>query len=115
MVALISGSDLGLLNSSASVLGQRGIIGNPSQGQAGDAAYLNVANGNLILQRRDEILMSQGLDVALLRTYNAQGQLTDDHGDHWVAKWPPQKEDLEDFLHYETLPFRSVLELEDEM
>jgi YD repeat-containing protein len=83
MVAIVSGNSLGLLEGSAAGLGLRGVIGSATQGQTGEGAYLNIATGNLVLQGRDDYLASRGLDVALTRTYNAQGKLSDDNGDNW--------------------------------
>jgi YD repeat-containing protein len=83
MVAIVSGNSLGLLEGSAAGLGQRGVIGSATQGNTGEGAYLNIATGNLVLQGRDDYLASRGLDVALTRTYNAQGKLSDDNGDNW--------------------------------
>ncbi|MEN9868078.1 MAG: hypothetical protein RL748_3668 [Pseudomonadota bacterium] len=83
MSAIVSGNGTGLLNSSAALLGQRGLIGNASTGRNGEAAYVNVATGNLVLQDRDSFLASTGLDLALNRTYNAQGKFNDDNGDNW--------------------------------
>ncbi|HEX7634770.1 MAG TPA: hypothetical protein VF427_05750, partial [Noviherbaspirillum sp.] len=83
MVAIVSGNGLGLLDNSATVLGQRGVFGTAGQGKTGEGVYLNAANGNLILQGRDVYLAARGLDVAMVRTYNAQGKFTDDNGDNW--------------------------------
>jgi YD repeat-containing protein len=83
MVAIVSGSGLGLSTSSLSTLGQRGLIGTASQGNNGEQAFVNIATGNLVLQDRDDLLMARGTDVAALRTYNSQGLADDDNGDNW--------------------------------
>src|SRR5882724_6533857 len=83
MVAVVSGTGLGLGTSSLSILGGRGAVGNASQGRGGEQVYVNSATGNLIIQDRDEYLSGVGADLALIRTYNSQGQLTDDNGDNW--------------------------------
>ncbi|NVE01918.1 DUF6531 domain-containing protein, partial [Massilia sp. BJB1822] len=82
MVAIVGGNGLGLLNGSGATLGQRGLTGNAQMGRHGDQVFVNVANGNLILQRQDEFLPS-GLGIAVNRTYNSQGQFNDDNGDNW--------------------------------
>ena len=81
MVAVVSGSGLGLFGSSASVLG--GVHGNASLGRGTERLYINSATGNLIVQSVDESLAALGLDVSLVRTYNSQGLLDDDNGDNW--------------------------------
>jgi len=83
MVAVVSGTGLGLGTSSLSILGGRGAVGNASQGRGGEQVYVNSATGNLIIQDRDEYLSGVGAGLALIRTYNSQGQLTDDNGDNW--------------------------------
>jgi len=84
MVAIVSGNGFGLFNSSATALGQRGLLGNAAFGQSGEAAYLNIANGNLTLRERDDFLAAAGISQNLTRTYNSQGQFTQDHnGANW--------------------------------
>lgn len=51
-------------------------------GRAGDAIFVNAANGNLIVNNRDEILIGRGPDAFISRTYNSLGQFTDDNGDN---------------------------------
>ena len=83
MVAVVSGSGLGLFGSSLSTLGGAGASGNATIGRGGDRVYVNTATGNLIVQSQDEILRALGLDLALVRTYNSQGLMNDDNGDNW--------------------------------
>ncbi|WP_256081313.1 DUF4214 domain-containing protein [Massilia sp. YIM B04103] len=83
MVAMVSGNGLGILNSSASVLGQQGLFGNAAHGQTKEAAYVNLANGNLVLQDQDEWLAARGVNLALTRTYNSQGNFNDGNGLNW--------------------------------
>src|SRR4051812_29679221 len=83
MVAVVSGSGLGLFGSSASTLGGAGISGNSILGRGRDRVYVNSATGNLIVQSQDEFLSALGLDLALVRTYNSQGLMNDDNGDNW--------------------------------
>ena len=89
MVAVISGNGLGLDNTSvkqlAPVQGDQVARGQEQDaqatlGQAGVNQYVNIANGNLVLQSRDESLIFGGLPLDVLRTYNSQGQLTGNQG-----------------------------------
>src|SRR5262245_31657457 len=83
MVAVVSGSNLGLFNSSLSLLGAAGAAGTPQEGRANERLFVNSATGNLIVQARDETVATLGLDLALVRTYNSQGLLNDDNADNW--------------------------------
>lgn len=79
MAAIISGNTLGLFNNPLSPSGQS-LVG---RGGQSDSVFINSATGNLVIQGQDEYLASIGLDLSLIRTYNSQGQLTDDNGDNW--------------------------------
>src|SRR5262245_60958673 len=83
MVAVVSGSGLGLFGSSTSQQGTHGTNGNSLVGRGQDRVYVNSTTGNLIVQSVDETLSAMGLDFAAIRTYNSQGQMTDDNGDNW--------------------------------
>lgn len=83
MVAIVSGNSLGLGLTSLATLGQAGRSGSAAQGRAGEQAYLNTANGNLVLQRRDGYLAGPGPDLDVLRTYNSQGALAGGTQDRW--------------------------------
>ena len=85
MVAIVSGNSLGLSLGSQATLGQRGQTGTAGQGRSGEQAYVNAATGNLVLQTRDELLLGRGPDTVSLRTYNSQGQLSDDNADNWAV------------------------------
>jgi YD repeat-containing protein len=85
MVAVVAGNGLGLLNTSALVLGSRGQFGSAGVGRDGEQVFVNAANGNLFIDRRDEFLIGKGVDAAVFRAYNSQGLLTDDNGDNWRA------------------------------
>ncbi|KVT75692.1 hypothetical protein WT25_02040 [Burkholderia territorii] len=56
-------------------MGSRGVLGNAAFGQTGEQVYVNAANGNLMLQDRDQLLLGQGINGAVYRAYNSQGQL----------------------------------------
>jgi len=83
MVAIVSGSGLGLFNTSASTVGESGTLGSAVTGRGRDHAYINGATGNLVIQAVDEHLSGIGLDLTLVRTYNSQGLLDDDNADNW--------------------------------
>lgn len=84
MVAIVSGSGLGLDKSSANVLGARGQLGSAALGRANDGVTVNATSGNLIINNRDELLIGRGPDNIVNRTYNSLGQFTDDNGDNWA-------------------------------
>ncbi|HWK48259.1 MAG TPA: hypothetical protein VNR40_00165, partial [Steroidobacter sp.] len=83
MVAVVSGSGLGLFGSSVAALGGVGASGNAAAGRGNDRIYVNTANGNLIVQSQDERLSALGLDLNLVRTYNSQGVMDDDNWNPW--------------------------------
>ena len=83
MVAIVSGSGLGLFNGSRAVLGEQGSVGNATLGQGNERIYVNAATGNLVIQQTDEFLASSGLDLNLIRTYNSQGLVDGDNNDNW--------------------------------
>src|SRR4051812_24138174 len=76
MVAVVSGSGLGLF-------GSTGNNGNPQIGRGNDRVFVNSSTGNLLIQSQDDTLSALGLDVALIRTYNSRGLMNDDNGDNW--------------------------------
>jgi len=74
MVAIVGGVGLGLDRSSATVLGkigQQGQLGDSTFGRYGENVTVNAANGNLIIQRTDEILLGVGPDDIISRSYNS--------------------------------------------
>lgn len=79
MVAIVSGNTLGLLGGSSATLGQQGMFGNAAIGRSNEQGYLNVSNGNIVMQQRDDFIAARGTDFDLVRTYNAQGAM----GQHW--------------------------------
>ncbi|MDB6162575.1 MAG: Repeat family protein, partial [Xanthomonadaceae bacterium] len=82
MSAVISGNGLGLFDTSLNTLG--GALGDGSSVGQG-SQFVNVANGNLVLQNADEQLLFRGLPVAQLRTYNSLGLLAQTGADGWVT------------------------------
>ena len=90
MVALVGGNSLGLNLTSLATLGQRGYWGQALQGRNGEAAYVNVANGNVVLQDRDDQLVGRGLGIASVRTYNSEGDFPNNNPDHWLLGAAPK-------------------------
>lgn len=83
MVAIVSGNSLGLGLSSLATLGQRAPFGSAAFGRSGEQAYVNIATGNLVLQRQDDYLAGIGGALSAVRTYNSEGRLDDDNADNW--------------------------------
>lgn len=81
MVAIVSGNSLGLNVTSQATLGSQGLFGSAVGGRNNERTYVNIANGNLVLQDRDELLLGRGPDADVLRTYNSEGKLL---GDTWT-------------------------------
>jgi YD repeat-containing protein len=76
MVAVVSGSGLGLFSST-------GNSSNPQIGRGNDRVFINSTTGNLLIQSQDDTLAALGLDLAVVRTYNSRGLQNDDNGDNW--------------------------------
>ncbi|MFC4314275.1 DUF6531 domain-containing protein, partial [Steroidobacter flavus] len=83
MVAVVSGSGLGLFGSSVAALGGVGATGNSGLGRGTDRVFVNSVTGNLVVQSQDERLSGFAQDISLVRTYNSQGLMDDDNGDNW--------------------------------
>ena len=84
MVAVISGQNLGL------GFGKLNGVNDPAlqpwqTGQNGQQVFVNAANGNLVVQQQDAVLLDNGLDLGVLRTYNSQGQFSDGNGANWMS------------------------------
>lgn len=67
-LAVVSGNCLGVSLTSLATLGQHGVLGQATQGRSGEQVYVNIANGNLVLQDRDDFLAEPGLNEVALRT-----------------------------------------------
>jgi|GEM_PF-3145620 len=81
MVAVVTGSGLGLFNSNVNNSTVNTGIQNQSKlGQSNAQAYVNTATGNLILQYGDKDLSGVGQDLSYLRTYNSKGQISSGDG-----------------------------------
>src|ERR1700733_8091804 len=77
MVAVVTGSGLGLLGTSsekvfADVGQPGGVLGNPTFGRFGENVTVNASTGNLIIGRTDEVLIGEGPDDIISRGYNSQ-------------------------------------------
>ncbi|MFI2813213.1 DUF6531 domain-containing protein, partial [Microbulbifer sp. JSM ZJ756] len=84
-VTLVGGNELGLLDSSYALLNDNKRTANNQVG-GDEKLYVNVSNGNLLIQHQDAYLPSMGDDFNLVRTYNARGAASDAHG-HEDARW----------------------------
>jgi hypothetical protein len=71
-VTLVGGDGTGLLDTSLSLLNANDRSANHNVG-ADESLYVNVSNGNFIVQHRDGYLPSLGEDFSLVRTYNSRG------------------------------------------
>jgi YD repeat-containing protein len=83
MVAIVTGNGVGLGKGSSEVLGQGGQLGLGQLPGAAGTAYVNASNGNLVIQRQDELLIGRGPDIGVYQTYNSQGGLDFDNNDNW--------------------------------
>ena len=84
MVAVVSGNGLGLFNTSLTQLGL-GLGGSAGLGQARGSQFVNLANGNLILQDLDKSLAVRGFNAGFLRTYNSRGSFSQAGNDGWQS------------------------------
>jgi YD repeat-containing protein len=76
MVAIVTSANFGLQNSSATILGSAGQVGDSRLGQAGSRVTVNAATGNLVVQNQDEMLFGRGLDAGIATNYNSQASYT---------------------------------------
>ena len=75
MTSIVGGHELGLLDSSASIANLKDRLGTGTLAEQ-EEVVANVSNGNLVLQERDALIINQGHDLDLVRTYNSRGQLS---------------------------------------
>ena len=80
MSAIASSNSLGLVATSLPLINS---TTGPNTGRSGEQLAVNVVNGNLVLQRQDELLIGRALDTAVMRTYNSQGVTDGDNNDNW--------------------------------
>src|SRR4051812_49325491 len=73
MTSIIGGFDRGLQDTSLFLLNRNDSTGEGVNGHE-EQTYVNVSNGNLVIQHRDAYLPSQGEDFSVLRTYNSRGK-----------------------------------------
>src|SRR5258705_4485306 len=83
MVAIFTGAGTGFERGSGSVLGAAGLLGSSTLGRGGEQLFLNAATGNFLISQQDEFLVGLGPDVAISRTYNSLGDLSDENADNW--------------------------------
>ena len=76
MVAIITGTGFGIARSSAALLGGQGQLGAAAMGRGNDRVYVNAANGNLVIDRTDDVLTGVGPDEAYSLTYNSEDPST---------------------------------------
>jgi len=76
MVAVVAGNGFGIAGSSAARLGGLGQIGSAQMGRGNDQVYVDAANGNLVIDRVDEVLSGVGPDEAYSLTYNSRDPST---------------------------------------
>ncbi|WND81030.1 hypothetical protein [Lysobacter capsici] len=82
MTTLISGSSLGVFNSSFTQVG-RGLGSDTRTASGRHGQYVNVATGNLIVQGQDEQLFGNGFLASQMRTYNSRGFFGEFGSDGW--------------------------------
>ena len=78
MTTITTGTGLGLYGTQ---IAPPGSGSTPGGSGPSDQVYVNSATGNLVVQAQDEYLASLGLDLGVVRTYNAQGQVDGDNND----------------------------------
>src|SRR5215471_771929 len=74
MTIIIGGHGLGLQDGSLGLLNRNDRTGAGTLGHD-EQDYVNVSDGDLVIQQRDAFLPSRGADFDLVRTYNSRGKL----------------------------------------
>ena len=87
MANIIGGYDTGLQDTSLYLLGRDDKTGNGTTGHE-ENVYVNVSNGNLVINHMDAYLPSQGEDFSLLRTYNSRGTIDGNLSSGWNVTPP---------------------------
>ena len=82
MTIITGGHGLGLQDGSYALLNRNDTTSRGTLGH-GVESFVNVANGNLLLQEVDAFLPSQGEDFRLIRTYDSRGKLGSG-SDGWI-------------------------------
>ena len=72
MVAVVTGSGLGLQNASGVRIGPDAVLGDENVGWLGSKVSVNAKNGNLVIQNMDEILTGKGPDSIFSRIDNSE-------------------------------------------
>ena len=82
MATIIGGNGTGTLDSSLYFLNRNDTTGAGTAGH-GEQVYINVTNGNLVLDHLDQFLPSETNNFLTTRTYNSQGQFGTPDGEGW--------------------------------
>src|SRR5579862_5011139 len=82
MATIIGGNGTGTLDSSLYLLNRNDTTGAGTAGH-GEQVYINVTNGNLVLDHLDQFLPSETNNFLTTRTYNSQGQFGTPDGEGW--------------------------------
>ena len=83
MATIIGGNGTGTLDSSLYQLNRNDTTGAGTAGHD-EQVYINVSNGNLVLQHLDEFLPSETNNFLSLRTYNSRGYFGSPDGEGWL-------------------------------
>jgi YD repeat-containing protein len=78
VIDVITGNQLGVISNTGTSLNL-----DSSPGQSRQKISVNAVTGNLSIQRIDQVLIGQGPDSTVARTYNSQGRLDDENGDNF--------------------------------
>lgn len=84
MATIIGGNGTGILDSSLYQLNRNDTTGAGTAGHD-EQVYINVTNGNLVLDHLDQFLPSEANNFLTVRTYNSRGQFGTPDGEGWDA------------------------------